>query len=408
MISDPRLTGRGPRASIAGPALCTALMLAAVITLALIGHDGDPTGLVHFGSAFAPTIHPPAGAVLRRGAGYDGQFFWVMAHDPLLLHDRTVAAVAAESFRLQRIAYPALAALLSFGQPGLIAWALIAVNVLVVVGITIAFSRYAVRRGWAPVWGLAVGLAPGMTIATMLDLSDALATAGVLGGLILWRERRRWAAAALLAVAVLAREPMALAVVAVAVEAASEAWRRGRGRGCVGDGNGNGVAARIAGCARAAWPVAVVPAVAFAGWHLYVQVRLGGAVGDPGSAFTPPLVGVWTEFRRALGSLPSAMSIWDLAYLALIIAAIGLALVWAGRRWRHPTAPGLAAALFALSLLVLSFGNEWSYTRLSAPLFACLLLCGLETRSPGGAARGALAVCAGATVLGVLVPLAIL
>jgi hypothetical protein len=67
--------------------------------------------------------------------------------------------------------------------------------------------------------------------------------------------------------------------------------------------------------------------------------------------------------------------------------------------WRRRTAASIAALLFGLSLLVLVFGDPWSYTRLSAPMFAALLLCGLELRH-----RPALLLCAAAAGLALLAP----
>ena len=63
-------------------------------------------------------------------------------------------------------------------------------------------------------------------------------------------------------------------------------------------------------------------------------------------------------------------------------------------------AAGVTAALFGLSLLVVTFGNDWSYTRLSAPMFAALLFSGLQRKD-----RSSLALCALLPILGLLSPL---
>jgi hypothetical protein len=65
------------------------------------------------------------------------------------------------------------------------------------------------------------------------------------------------------------------------------------------------------------------------------------------------------------------------------------------------TAAGIAAALFGLSLLVVVFGDPWSYTRLSAPMYAALLLGGLQQRN-----RPALVICAAAAAMTVVMPFA--
>lgn len=151
----PRAAASIPRpdAEILGPALIVSLLVGLLVVSGLLAYHGNVTGFVRFGRVFAARIGPPHGAVLDTAQGYDGQFFWAMAHDPLLLHARTIAALAGQGFRLQRVAYPLLAAALAVGRPAAIPWALLAVNVLTAVAITVAFSRYARGRGWSPAWG---------------------------------------------------------------------------------------------------------------------------------------------------------------------------------------------------------------------------------------------------------------
>lgn len=221
----------------------------------------------------------------------------------------------------------------------------------------------------------------------MGDLSDVLAVASMLAGLMMWERRRRRAAAALLTIAVLAREPMLLAVVAVAIDGALAA-RRGRPRAALR----RAVTAEL-------WPAAIVPAIVFAGWQIYIRLRDHAFTGDPATAFQPPFVAVWREARHALQAASAVHGTWDLAYLGLMLAAIAAA---GAIVRRAPRAPALAATMFGITLLVVTFGNDWSYVRLSAPLFACLLLAGLERRS-----RLAMGLCAASAVLGMLVPLAL-
>jgi hypothetical protein len=364
-----------------GPAIVVGLALALCVASGLAAHHGNPTGFIRFGSRWAAAFQPPPHAVLVPGTGYDGQYFWALARDPLVLQARTLGVFQFQGFRLQRVAYPVLADLLAGGRQGALPWTLLAVNVLAILGITVAFSQYAIRRGWSGWWGLAVGLLPGFAYALLGDLSDALAVAAMLGGLLAWRRDRRWLAAGLLSVAVLAREPMALAVLALAVTGAA---RAGRGRG------------RAARLKRELFPLVVLPTLVFIGWQLYIRARLGASTSAPGSAFTAPFGGIAAELRHALAAGSTVDAIWDVCYLVLMCAGIAVAIELVRRR---ASAPAVAALLFALTLPFLSFGGAWSYTRLSAPMFACLLLTGLERRS-----RAALAICVAVAALGVLVP----
>ena len=371
------------------PVLAVAALFAVVIGGRLHTYHGNATGFILLGQHFASSIHPPHGALINSQFGYDGQFYYLQARDPLLLSDTTIAGFRAtmEAFRMQRMAYPGLAWLLAGGQLSAIPWSLLAVNVLVVLGLTGGFAVYARRRGWSGWWALAVGLLAGFLTATLRDLSDPVAVAGMLTGLILWQRRRRWWAAALLTVALLAREPMTLAVLAVALDAVVRWWRTRRQPGAP---------RRVAG---EVWPVVILPAAAFIAWQAYIDARYGGNVASTSSAsYLPPFVGVIDEVRHALADGSRRDTAWDLAYLGLMAAGIPAAIALVRQK---SSAAGIAAALFGLSLLVVVFGDPWSYTRLSAPMFAALLLAGLQQRN-----RLALLICAAAATLTVLMPFA--
>jgi hypothetical protein len=203
---------------------------------------------------------------------------------------------------------------------------------------------------------------------------------------MLWQRRHRWWAAVLLALAALAREPMILAVVAVAADTGLRAWQ-------ARDQDGEG--RRIL---KEAWPAVLVPVAVFVIWQAYAASRYGALLSSPGKAYLPPFVGVIDEVHHALRDPSLRNTLWDLAYLAVMMLGIVAALDLLRRK---RSAPAIAATLFGLGLLVLVFGDPWSYTRLSAPMFAVLLLGGLEQRRPL-----ALAACAAAALLGLVVPFA--
>jgi hypothetical protein len=368
--------------------LAVAVLFAIVLGGRLHTYHDNATGFVLFGQQWVQFTHPPRGALINSPGGYDGQFFYIQAKDPLVLRAQTVAAFrgANEAFRLQRVAYPALAWVLAAGRQSALPWSMLALNVLVVLLITGGFAVYARDRGWSAWWALAVGLLAGFLTGTLRDLSDPLAVASALGGLMMWRGGRRWWAAALLTVAVLAREPMTLALLAIAVDAGLRWWRT--------RGEPGGSARAL----REAWPPVVVPALVFFGWQAYVDARYGANVAGTSLAYLPPFVGVAREVGHAFDDPSLRDTLWDLAYLALMMAGIVAAAQLVRRR---VTAASVAALLFGLSLLVLVFGDPWSYTRLSAPMFAVLLLAGLEQRN-----RSALAICAATAALTVVVPFA--
>lgn len=368
------------------PVAVVALVLAFAIGTRLAADGGNLTGPVQFGSHFVTATRPPPKALIPSPLGYDGQFFYAQARDPLLLHDATVKGLRAggAGFRMERVGYPIVAFLLAAGRPGAIPLTLLAANVLVLLALTAGLAVYARRRGWSSLWAVAIALMPGMLLPALRDLGDPLATASMLAGLLLWRSERRRPAALALTIAVLTREVMMLAVAAVAAEAGLRAWRARETRSA---------ARKIV---IQAWPVVVLPLFAFAAWQGYITWRYGGLVG--GADLNLPLMNLVQEVRGGFHGYPPT-AVWDLAYIFLILAA-ALAALMSLRR--HVTIINAGACALALGVLVPTLGDVWSDTRLSAPLFILLLIDGLQQDH-----RRSVQIAAGAAAMTILVPFAI-
>lgn len=368
-------------AQIARPVLIVAGVLVLLVAANLVRYHGNPTGFVQFGAKFTHATHPPAGAVVDSPDGYDGQFFYLQSRDPLLLHNSTIAAMKAVggSYRLQRVGYPLLAYLVAGGDQHLIPFAMLAVNVIVLLALAIGVAVYLRGRGLSPNWAIAVALAPGMLLPTVRDLSDPLASAAVLGGLLLWRSGRRWPAVLALAVAVLTREVTIVVVGAVALHALVVAFRTHSWRQTL----------------SRTWPI-VVPVVAFAAWQSYVMARYGGSIG---SAAVHPLTNLTSEISEDLHLGVPLEATFDLVYVGLMIAAVVVALLSARRAL---TLLNLTACALTIEILLPTMGDVWADTRYTAPVFALLLLDGLERRD-----RRAVVIGAAAGAMSLLVPFAV-
>jgi hypothetical protein len=386
---DTRASARGrfgTLVQIAGPILLVAAVLGLALASGLAGYGGNLTGFIQFGHQFAAQTHPPTGALVGSRLGFDGQFFYLQALDPLVLHNATVDALRSlgYGYRLQRGAYPAFAFLLAGGHKGSIPFGLLAVNVIVLLALTAGFAVYARSRDWSTWWAVAIGLMPGMLLPALRDMSDPLATASVLAGVLLWRSQRRWPAALAFTAAVLTREATILVVAAMGAEAAIRAWRSRR------------VPEAWRTIASEAWPVVVVPAAAFVVWQAYITIRFGGHVGS--AALNPPLMNLVAEIRGLHGA-PPLMTGWDLVYVSLILAACLMAF----RSVRQGlTVTSAAACALVVTVVLPTMGDVWSDTRVSAPLFAVLLVDGLLRRD-----RWSVRVSAAAAAMTFLIPISI-
>lgn len=92
--------------------------------------DKNITGFMVIGDYFkAPQIWTSQTLIHKGSVGYDGQFYYYIAHDPFILGN-SYNHIDFPAYRYQRIIYPLTAWLLSFGQPKLIPYMMVAVNLL--------------------------------------------------------------------------------------------------------------------------------------------------------------------------------------------------------------------------------------------------------------------------------------
>lgn len=152
----------------------------------------------------------------RDPRGYDGQYAYFLALDP----GNARYYMDYPAYRYTRIVYPMLARWVALGQPALVPYALLAVNLLAVPLGTLALAAWLRRRHLSPWLALLYGLSPGIFIATAGDLTEPLAYAFVICGLyLLDRESHRSliGACGCFALAALTRETTAIFPVVYAI-----------------------------------------------------------------------------------------------------------------------------------------------------------------------------------------------
>jgi hypothetical protein len=246
--------------------LACALYLGAIFA----ANDADPLVFVTLGECFSACVGADGTDCPPDSAGYDGQFAYYIARDPA----RSPDCLDAPAYRLQRILLPALARALSLGQAALIPWALVAINLVALVGGTALLEDLLARAGASRWYALSYGLFAGVFMAVRLSTTEPLAYGLALGAVWLATRERLTGTAILLGLAALAKETTAFFALGIALHLA------------------------LGGRWRAALTLALIAAAPFLAWQMALIAWLSapgiGSGGALATAFTPvPYGGVW-------------------------------------------------------------------------------------------------------------------
>jgi hypothetical protein len=326
------------------------------------GSAGEPSFFIRAGSDYAGPGLLPTGAYVNDGSGYDGQFTFYIAQDPLNRSRRTEAHLDNPGYRFRRILLPLAAWASSAGEPEVLQWTLPLLNLLAVLSSGFVLAGFLSRRGLSPWLVLIHLLSIGLMVGVLNDVADPLATSLFVMGLVWWVEDRVPRALLALGAAPFARELFVLPLLGVA---AIELVRRRR--------------------AALAW---LIPVGAYGCWNAGLALAFSDARPrmDVTSPSLVPLAGAVRKIRNVLNADVVGAANWELAFVLLALAVwIYLAartwrliarLVRAGWPARADFAPliGLLALLFVPFLTEDLWGNPLSYVRYAAPAAGTLLV----------------------------------
>jgi hypothetical protein len=269
------------------------------VGVVIIHNNGDPLALVTIGTQFSQGIPESEGGT----EGYDGQFNYYIIRNP----NTAVQYIDVPAYRFQRILLPALGLILSLGQEALIPWALLIIGVISMAAGTAMMETLLRQHNVSRWYALTYGLTLGIFASVRLSLSEPLAYALVLGGILLaGRERWLWSAL-LFALAALAKETT------LAFPAAYSLYLIFQRRW------------------RIALPFSILSVAPFAIWQLILYARLGAfGIGSGGAKATSfeiiPFAGV---IRIITESSPDARLSLLLIFGALLLPFVLLPTLWA-------------------------------------------------------------------------------
>ena len=299
------------------------------------------------GHTYTHRAQLPRGLLLVPSAGYDGQFYYRLALDPVNWNRTAFGITMDQSYRYTRIGYPILAWLVSLGQHQFVPVALVAINLIAVAAMAFLGGMFARDAGRHALWGLAFAAYFGLVISVGRDTAEPLAEACMLGGLLAYRRNRPLLATAAFAVGAVTRETILLAPAAIAVTRLVAMGRR-RAR---------------PGLADLTW---LVPAAAYGLVELAVHVVVRGefpllANGDRNLAvpFTAMIDALRYDIRHINTAHLSPIDISLLEYATLgIFVLAGLAVLLVTTAPAHER---LAFVFFVLQLGLLS-SQIWTST----------------------------------------------
>lgn len=359
-------------------ATAVALVLAGLfVALRLVATGGDPTTFIVAGAANA--VPGPAHADLKiYPLGYDGQFYYLLAHDPTI-HTQHADGMSLDlpAYREQRIVYPVVAWILSGGgQVAALPWALILINLGAMGALAYMGGLLAREAGRHALWGLALPAFPAFTLVLAKDVAELLAAALLTAALIFLRRHRVGAATVALTLAVLTKETVAFAVGAIGlVWVVQWVFRRRTG---------------MLAAMRRSWLVFVVPTVALGAWELFLRILWHSSPIPPGR-LTPaaPLLDARPFAHQAINSVigtaggvprahlfasASANTNDQILYLAsfafiFLIGVATLVELWSSRARDHEKAAFLVGVLAVMVLSGVTWATEWSFLRAVSPIW---------------------------------------
>jgi hypothetical protein len=311
---------------------------------------GDITRFVLVGRHFVTPSQLPPGVAVSPTYGYDGQFFYRLALNPLNFAHTAYGIRIDRPYRYMRIGYPWLTWLTSLGQHVLVPAMLVAVNVAAIGAIGYLGGVFARQGGRNALVGLLLPAYFGLLTSLARDTAEPLSVVCLLGGLLAVRARRPVLAGLLLAYGALTRETVMVAVAALAIVRVV-GLIRGRARPGRGD---------------LAW---VLPAVAFTIWQVVIKLAVGSFALDndsdrnAGLPFVAPVKALENNLKHISAHPFDQYNVWllELAILALFALAALVSL-------RSSTAPVHERLGFVLYLIEICVVTPSTWNSLDADL----------------------------------------
>ena len=321
----------------------------------------DVTAFIVAGEEFVERAALPAPITIQHPIGYDGQFYYRLALNPLT-REPMADGIKLDSplYRHRRILYPTLTWLLALGQAHFVPTALVAVNFLALAAMGGLGGLYAQAVGKHALLGAFFALYPGFILTLARDLTEILEALFVLAALLALRRERWVLGTGLLAAAVLAKETALLLPAAIFL-----AWLD------TGRTADKGVK----------WYVAVVPLAFYGAWQLFLQFWWQASLAaDVQNNIGLPFRGI-IEVVSSFQTFERFQRVW-------VAEAVGLGLVGGVTAVLLKSSPArryekLAWLLYSLLLIMLTSSvwvEGWAFLRAASLFYLLAVVLLINTR----------------------------
>jgi hypothetical protein len=327
------------------------MFVASAMLQTLAGYEGNYSGFLHVSrdvAARAPFLQERpdlARSLVQYDLGYDGQFMYLMAFDPLLTRFTAEPAryrdvTDTPPYRYGRIGFSILTRLFSAATPERFPVTMMWLIVVAHGVLAWTLALIATRHGVPPATAFLYLAIPGFMASMVFALPEALVAAALVAGFACLESDRPLTAGACFALAVLLRETSVLMVLGLSAASTPRlGWRR----------------------SLVVAFEALVPFVlwrAYVGWRLMPDFGVGAFLASPG-IFEAPFAGLSHLLRAGLnGSQPQPEIMAALSFPFMIVAGLLLS-VWLLQKTRGPLQ--VATVAYGLVAVSLDYAHVWTH-----------------------------------------------
>lgn len=346
---------------------------------------GNISGFLYIGEAFPAQQLWTNNTYIHRGGsreGYDGQFYYYAAHDPLILTD-TYRFIDSPAYRYQRLMYPLIAHIISFGHKPLLPYVLILLNISAVAGGAYLIARICKANGISTWYALFFSFSTGLLLSTLRDLTEPLAIFFMVWGLYHYLQNCTYKALLPFSLGVLTKETILLVPISLFCYKMAtyfyEMLRKYQSNKPVYLGEKIDIAGNMS--------IGIIPSLLYFIWQLYIYAKFNrfsfedgaGNIGIPFKDMFNKLLNLFSKVLDAhtynTSTYNAALVLFEIFLTMLVLSTIIVIILSLINARNELAFLGSIYALFISLFTKLIWIDYWSYGRVTVELFTIVLIC---------------------------------